>query len=530
MIIQSDFSIFLETNTNTYDEERDFLAKFTQLEKSPEYIHTYSITPISLWNAAASGVKLEYIIEGIEKYSKFKVPENVILFIKEYYSRYGKIKIKNFDKDYFLLEFPPDTRLVLLNIKSLKNLIKDEFENSFIFKKLHRGFIKQLLINNDPPFPVEDLASFDDGDDIKINFKNGWQIRDYQKDAAMTIYSSGHGVVVLPCGAGKTIVGLEVIRLFKKSTLIIVPHHAAITQWKREILEKTDFKIEDIGEYSALNKEIKPITIATYNIISVNQAHFDIFTKKNWGLIIYDEVHIMPAPVFRITAEIQSKRRLGLTATLIREDGREKDVFSLIGPKRYDIPWKDLERRNYIAKGICHECKISFNEDDKKEYIIATKREKVRIAGENKNKIHIVKEIIEKHKNDKILIIGQYLTQLKVIAKEIKAPLLTGSSSQRERDKVYDDFRKGKFSILITSKIANLAIDIPDVSVAIQVSGSFGSRQEEAQRLGRVLRPKDHPAYFYSIVTKDSIEEEFSLKRQLFLAEQGYKYIIEEWD
>lgn len=528
MIIQSDFSIFLETNTSTYEEERDFLAKFTQLEKSPEYIHTYSITPISLWNAAGSGISLEYIIEGIKKYSKFEVPQNVISFIEDYFSRYGKVKIKDFDENFFSLEVK-EYKENILRIKSLKNLIKREFEDKLLFKKIHRGLVKQLLINNDPPFPVEDLARLDDGDDIQIEFKEGWEIRDYQIDSAKAFCASGYGVVVLPCGSGKTIVGLEVIRLLKKSTLIIVPHHAAITQWKKEIIEKTNFNQENIGEYSSLKKEIKPITIATYNIVS-SENHFEIFTKKNWGLILYDEVHIMPAPVFRVTGEIQSKRRLGLTATLIREDGKEKDVFSLIGPKRYDIPWKDLERRNYIAKGICHECKISFSEEEKKEYFNATKREKIRIAGENKNKIYVVKELIEKHKNDKILIIGQYLTQLKTIAKEVKAPVLTGANTQKERDKIYEKFRKSEFSILITSKIANLAIDIPDVSVAIQVSGTFGSRQEEAQRLGRVLRPKDHPAYFYSIVTKESVEEEFSLKRQLFLTEQGYKYIIEEWD
>ncbi len=535
MIIQSDYSIFLETDHSQYEEIRDFLASFAQLEKSPEYMHTYKITLISLWNAAAMGVKIDHILNKMEEYSKFPVPENVKSFLIDYYNRFGKVKIKDYNETHYLLETPKIDKIFFKKQKKFIHLLEKELKEGFLIPKLARGAIKQYLIDLDPPYPVEDIASFKKGNPLEVGFKDNWEIRDYQLESAEIFNKSGYGVVVLPCGAGKTMVGLEAMRLNETSTLILVPHHAALKQWEKEIIDKTNIKKEDIGEYSGNRKEIKPVTIATYQVLTYRNKkdqhpHLKIFLEHNWGLIIYDEVHMLPAPVFKITAEIQTTKRLGLTATLIREDGKEKEVFTLIGPKKFDVPWKELEKREFIAEGICHECKVSFPEKLKIQYFSATKREKPRMAGENPNKSFIVKELLMKHHNEKVLVIGQFITQLKAISSEIDAPFISGSMTNNKREQLYKKFRDGEINVLVVSKVANLAIDIPDASVAIQVSGTFGSRQEEAQRLGRILRPKDHPAYFYSVVTKDSVEEEFSFKRQMFLTEQGYKYIIEDWD
>lgn len=535
MIVQSDLTIFLETQTPTYEEERDFLAIFAQLEKSPEYIHTYRITLLSLWNAAAMRVKLEKILDGLSKYSKFSVPENIKSFIKSYYERYGKVKILDYDENYYLLKVPSIDQLFFKKQKKLIHILQNQVEDGFLIERLNRGTVKQYLIDLDPSYPVEDLAGFKDGNPLPFEFNNTWKIRDYQKEAAKIFSQTGYGAIVLPCGSGKTVVGLEAMRTFKTSTLILVPHHAALKQWEREILDKTDLTADQIGEYSGTRKEIKPVTIATYQVLTYQNKqnaypHLKVFLENNWGLIIYDEVHILPAPVFKITAEIQATRRLGLTATLVREDGKEKEVFSLIGPKRYDIPWKELEKRSFIAEGICHECKISLPDHQKIAYFSGTKREKPRIAGENPNKVIVVKELVQKHQKEKILVIGQYLSQLRILSEELKAPLITGEMGNTKREVLYRQFAEGEINVLVVSKVANLAIDIPNASIAIQVSGTFGSRQEEAQRLGRILRPKDHPAYFYSIVTKDTVEEDFSLNRQMFLTEQGYKYLIEDWD
>lgn len=535
MIVQSDFSIYVETQNENYEKERDFLALFAQLEKSPEYLHTYKITLLSLWNAAAVGTNLDFILDGLEGFSKFPVPANVKSFIKDYYSRYGRLKIKDYDEDFYLLQTPPEEKEFLRKQKKMFHILEKEIPDGFLIRKLNRGTVKQYLIDLDPPYPAEDLASFKEGDALPFSFSESWEARDYQKEAADIFEKTGYGVVVLPCGAGKTIVGLEAMLRKQVSTLVVVPHHAALKQWEKELLEKTTLTKDQIGEYSGASKAIKPVTIATYQILTYQNKegefpHLKLFFGHNWGMIVYDEVHILPAPVFKITAEIQATRRLGLTATLVREDGREKEVFSLIGPKRYDIPWKELEKRAFISEGICHECKISLSRADKLAYFSATKREKPRMAGENENKIFVVKELVNKHQSEKILVIGQYISQLRRLSEELNAPLITGKLSHKKREVLYDKFREGEFTVLVVSKVANLALDIPDASVAIQVSGTFGSRQEEAQRLGRILRPKEHPAYFYSVVTKDTVEEDFSLKRQMFLTEQGYQYQIEDWD
>ena len=535
MIVQSDFSIFLETGDENYEAQRDFLSLFSQLEKSPEYIHTYKITLLSLWNAAAVGISLERILNGLNEFNRYDTPSNVIHFIKDYYQRFGKIKIEDYDDQYYFLRTPVEDKVFLKKQKKLQHIFVKELPEGFLISKLNRGTVKQYLIDLEPPYPVSDIAAFQDGDPLDVNLNQDWNVRDYQKEAAQIFHQTGYGVVVLPCGGGKTIVGLEAMNIEKTSTLILVPHHAALKQWEKEILSKTSLTQDDVSEYSGMNKEIKAVTIATYQILTYQNKegqypHLNLFLKRNWGLIIYDEVHILPAPVFKITAEIQTMKRLGLTATLVREDGKEKEVFSLIGPKRYDIPWKELEKRNYIAQGICHECKISLSKKEQITYYSATKREKPRISGENANKIFVVKELLQKHQREKVLVIGQYISQLKRIANEINAPLVTGKMAQKKREKIYQQLRDGEILVLVVSKVANLAIDLPDVSVAIQVSGTFGSRQEEAQRLGRILRPKDHPAYFYSLVTKDTVEEDYSFKRQIFLTEQGYQYLIEDWD
>lgn len=535
MIVQSDFSIFVETQAPEYEAERDFLSLFAQLEKSPEYMHTYKITLLSLWNAAAVGVPLGKILSGLDEFSRFPVSGNVKSFISEYYSRYGRVKILDYDDTHYLLSTPVEDKIFLRKQRKIHHLFIQEVPEGFLIQKLNRGTVKQYLMDLEPPYPVEDSASFKDGDDLELDFQDNWQLRDYQKEAVQIFNQTGYGAVILPCGAGKTVVGLEALRSNKKSTLILVPHHAALKQWEQEILNKTSLTKDQIGEYSGTRKEIKPVTLATYQVLTYQNKkteypNLKLFLEQNWGLVIYDEVHMLPAPVFKITAEIQTTRRLGLTATLIREDGREKDVFALIGPKRYDVPWKELEKQSYIAEGICHECKISLPKDEKFQYYSATKREKPRMAGENPNKVFVVKELLQKHSREKILIIGQYLSQLRSISSAVDAPLITGQLSHKKREEYYKKFRDGEFDVLVVSKVANLAIDIPDASVAIQVSGTFGSRQEEAQRLGRILRPKDHPAYFYSLVTKDTVEEDFSLKRQMFLTEQGYQYNMEDWD
>lgn len=535
MIIQSDYSIFLETHHPDYEAERDFLSLFAQLEKSPEYIHTYRITLLSLWNAAVMRIPLQNILTGLKSYSKFPVPENVIQYISDYYQRYGRLKIKDYDENFYLLSAPGPDKIFLKKQKKIQHLFEGDVPEGFLIRKLNRGTIKQYLIEMEPPYPIEDVASFQQGEPLAFSAAPGWDVRDYQEEAALISFKTGYGTVVLPCGSGKTIVGIKDMLLSQTSTLILVPHHAALKQWEKELLSKTTLNPDEIGEYSGIKKEIKPVTIATYQILTYkNQQnqhpHLKLFLERNWGLIIYDEVHMLPAPVFKITAEIQTTKRLGLTATLVREDGKEKHVFSLIGPKRYDVPWKELEKRAFIAQGICHECKVSFSDTDKINYFAATKKEKPRLAGENPNKLFVVRELLQKHRHEKVLIIGQFITQLRTLALSINAPFISGTMSHAKREKYYKQFRDGEINHLVVSKVANLALDIPDASVAIQISGTFGSRQEEAQRLGRILRPKDHPAYFYSVVTKDSVDEDFSFKRQMFLTEQGYKYQLEDWD
>lgn len=549
LIIQSDNSLLLETNNPLYEEVRDLLVLFAELIKSPEHIHTYRLTPLSLWNAAAAGVKYEFIKDTLEKYSKYSIPENVIYTVQDYIERYGKIKlVKNNKDDSQLLLISDDAYLIneLAHNKLVKIYLMGQVdEHSLIVKADNRGFIKQALIKIG--FPVEDLAGYSEGEPYPINLRSqtlsnkNFLLREYQTESIDSFYANGsvyggNGIIVLPCGAGKTVVAMGVMAKLKTNTLILVTNITAARQWIEELIDKTDITSDDISEYSGEIKEIKPITIATYQILTYHKSkkdkfiHFPIFNSKNWGLIIYDEVHLLPAPVFRTVANLQAKRRLGLTATLVREDGKEDDVFSLIGPKKYDVPWKVLEKQGWIAKALCTEIRIPLSEKDRIPYSTAGDREKFKLASLNIKKLNIIKKLIKKHQSDNILIIGQYIEQLELLSKELGVPLITGKTKNKDRSVLYNKFKNKEIQILIVSKVANFAVDLPEANVAIQVSGTFGSRQEEAQRLGRVLRPKkeENIAYFYTVVSKGTTEEDFALKRQLFLTEQGYKYTIEK--
>jgi DNA excision repair protein ERCC-3 len=559
LIVQSDRTILLEVDHPLHAEARDAVAQFAELEKSPEHIHTYRLSPLSLWNAAAGGMSAQMIIELLTSYSKYDIPANIIFDIREYISRYGRIKLIR-DGDALLLT-SSDAALIAEIIHHKRTqpfLLRQLDTNTLQVNAARRGHIKQALIHIG--FPAEDLAGYTDGSPLPMKLRpvtaegKAFEPRAYQYGASATFYaggapSGGSGVVVLPCGAGKTIVGLVTMADIQRATLILSPNTIAVRQWIQEIIDKTDVPPEMIGEYTGDRKEICPITVSTYQILTYRRPntrgqtnkevleageedfpHFSLFSSFDWGLIIYDEVHLLPAPVFRITAEIQARRRLGLTATLIREDGREADVFSLIGPKKYDVPWRELERQGWIATAECHEIRVGMTEDEQLNYAVADEREKYRIAAESPEKSNVVHFLAERHRDDQVLIIGQYIDQLKVLAEELEAPLLMGRTSNKQREKLYEQFRRGEIKRMVVSKVANFAIDLPDANVAIQVSGTFGSRQEEAQRLGRILRPKQDGglAYFYSIVTRDTRDQEFSANRQLFLTEQGYRYVIED--
>jgi DNA excision repair protein ERCC-3 len=544
LIVQSDLTVLVEVNALKYEEARDELARFAELEKSPEHIHTYRITPLSLWNAAAAGLSAPEIEEALKSYSKYDIPQNVSVEINEIIGRYGRLELKKDGPELILATDEPHLLVEVIRNKIVVPFLKDQIDDvSIQIDPLYRGHLKQALTKIG--FPVRDLAGYLPGAPLELGTRDftlaekQFSFRDYQKEAASIFYAGGgveggSGTIVLPCGAGKTIVGIGILNQYQCQTLILTTNITASRQWKQELLDKTTLREDQIGEYSGEKKEIRPITVATYQILTYRKKkggkfpHFEIFNQGNWGLIIYDEVHLLPAPVFRFTAEIQARRRLGLTATLVREDGLETDVFSLIGPKRYDVPWRELESKGWIATAECLEVRIPLPDELRMEYAVAGGRMKFRISSENPDKIGIVKELCEKHKDDQILVIGQYLNQLEALAKELGVPVIQGKTPNEERDELYSKFRTGTLGMLIVSKVANFAVDLPDANVAIQVSGTFGSRQEEAQRLGRILRPKtgENLAHFYTLVTKDTREQEFARNRQMFLTEQGYRYAI----
>jgi len=538
LIVQSDMSLLLETNNETYESARDELAMFAEMEKSPEYIHTYRITPISLWNAASAGIKSADIVASLEKFSKYPLPETVVTRIKQISNRYGKVRVIKEQNDLFL---ETEDKFIMAQLCAEKSVSKffigEPRGNKVQIDVKFRGHIKQALMNIH--FPPEDLAGYATGEALEFDLRSDVFLpRDYQLSAVKAFQAGGkggHGVLVLPCGSGKTIIGIMAMANLKTETLILTTSITALRQWIDELTQKTDINPDLIGEYSGEKKEIKPVTVSTYQIISAKdreqeQKHFRLFSERNWGFIIYDEVHTLPAPVFRITAELQAKRRLGLTATLVREDGHETDVFALIGPKRHEMAWKVLEGQGWIAKAQCYEMRIPMPDWLKMTYAVASKRDKFRIAAENPNKMAVVRKLLARHADAHILLIGVYLDQLEEMARELNAPLITGKIKNRDREELYSRFKDGDIRLLVVSKVANFAIDLPDANVAIEVSGSFGSRQEEAQRLGRVLRPKkgENKAYFYTIVSLQTREEEFSMHRQLFLTEQGYPYKISD--
>ncbi len=548
LIVQGDGKVLLETKHKKYEEVRDFLSRFAEIETSPEHLHTYRIHPLSLWNAASSGLKRDEIVEGLRGFSKFDVPPDVLARVSETMDRYGLVKLVEHPTDPKLLRLEFATAYiakVVGNLKSVHDLLLPDGSRYFAVSGGHRGVFKQRMLNDG--WPVEDLAGFLPGDPLpfelrKTLLQNGlpFIVRDYQTTSAERWFqegkpSGGHGVIVLPCGAGKTIVAIQAMQKVQQHTLILATNGAAVQQWVREILDKTTLTREDVGAYTGETKEIRPVTVTTYQMLtwraSKDQefAHLHLFRDRNWGMLVYDEVHLLPAPVFGATADVQARRRLGLTATLVREDGREGDVFSLVGPRRYDMAWQTLEERGFIAEARCFEVRVDFpNAAARKKYDEASELNKTQVATANPAKLPVLDGLLKKHANDNVLVIGTYLEQLILIAKRYNAALITGKTPAREREVLFQRFREGRLKLLIVSKVANFSIDLPDANVAIQISGSYGSRQEEAQRLGRVLRPKKDGAWFYSIVTRETKEQEFAMKRQLFLTEQGYRYYIQE--
>jgi len=546
LIVQSDRTVLLEVDHPLYEDARDAIARFAELEKSPEHIHTYRISQLSLWNAASAGMDADAIMGSLEQFSKYDIPQNIRREIVEFIGRYGKVRLVK--RDGMLVLESEDAALIaeISRLQTVKPFLTGPLDtHSLQIGDRFRGHIKQALIKRG--FPVEDLAGYVEGVRLPIRLREKsvgsrpFGLRDYQTGAVDSFHiggseRGGSGVIVLPCGAGKTVVAMGAMAILQCQCLILTANTVALRQWRDELLDKTSLTPDDIGEYSGEEKNIRPVTLATYQILTYRKSkddefeHFGLFDQAGWGLIIYDEVHLLPAPVFRFTAEIQARRRLGLTATLVREDGREDDVFSLIGPKRYDMPWKLLERKGWIAEASCREIRVDLPEEDRMPYALADRRDKFRIASENPRKMNMIRSLLQRHTTDRVLIIGQYIQQLKIISKTFDIPLITGSTPLLERIALYARFRSGELKRLVVSKVANFAIDLPDANVAIQVSGTFGSRQEEAQRLGRILRPKANgsTANFYSVITRNSLDQDYAVNRQLFLTEQGYEYTIHD--
>jgi DNA excision repair protein ERCC-3 len=551
LIVQGDRTILLEVDNPLHAVARDAIAPFAELEKSPEHIHTYRLTPLSLWNAAAAGMSADLMVAALEKYSKFPVPSNVPPDLCEMVSRYGRVVLRRVDGQLRLITHDRPLLEELARQRGVRDYLGERLdETSFAIDNAHRGVLKQALIS--VGYPAEDLAGYTAGAALPLALSPTMQsglpfvVRDYQQGAVDAFYAGGDvrggsGVIVLPCGAGKTVVGLAAMAALRTETLILTTSTTAVEQWRREILDKTDLDPALIGTYTGDSKTMAPVTLATYQIVTYRPQkdgefpHFHLFDERDWGLIIYDEVHLLPAPVFRITADIQARRRLGLTATLVREDHREEDVFSLIGPKKYDVPWRVLESKGWIAEAQCHEVRLGLPAPLRMEYALAEWRDKFRLASENPVKEELLAILLDRYQgpDDRVLVIGQYLKQLRRIAERFDMPLITGQTPNDLRQELYDKFRDGELRRLVLSKVGNFAIDLPDANVMIQVSGTFGSRQEEAQRLGRILRPKNGelPACFYTLVSRDTREMDFAHHRQLFLTEQGYNYeILDESD
>jgi DNA excision repair protein ERCC-3 len=537
LIVQSDKTLLLEVDHEQSAECRHAIAPFAELERSPEHVHTYRITPLGLWNARAAGHDAEQVVDTLLQYSRYAVPHALLVDIAETMARYGRLTLLAHPVHGLVLE--STDRAVLeevLRAKKVQPLVGARIDDDTVaVHPSERGALKQVLLKIG--WPAEDLAGYVDGEAHPIELRqDGWELRPYQLEAAEGFVHGGSGVVVLPCGAGKTIVGAAAMAMTGATTLILVTNTVAARQWRDELLRRTTLTEEEIGEYSGARKEIRPVTIATYQVLTTRRkgvySHLELFDERDWGLILYDEVHLLPAPIFRFTADIQSRRRLGLTATLVREDGREGDVFSLIGPKRYDAPWKDIEAQGYIAPADCVEVRVTLPEGERLAYAMAEPEERYRLAATTDAKYRVAEALVKQHEGEQVLVIGQYLDQLAELGEHLGAPVITGEMKVSERQELFDAFRSGHVNVLVVSKVANFSVDLPEATIAIQVSGSFGSRQEEAQRLGRVLRPKadGRTAHFYTVVSRDTVDQEFAAHRQRFLAEQGYAYRIVDAD
>ncbi|QOK23219.1 DEAD/DEAH box helicase [Janibacter indicus] len=536
LIVQSDKTLLLEVDHERAADARRAIAPFAELERAPEHIHTYRVTPLGLWNARAAGHDAEQVVDALITHSRYPVPQALLVDVAETMDRYGRLVL---EKDGEQLVLRATDRAVLTEVmrhKKITPLLGAQLSpDEVVVHPSERGTLKQELLK--VGWPADDRAGYVDGEAHPIDLtEDGWTLRPYQQQAVDGFWDGGSGVVVLPCGAGKTLVGAGAMAAASATTLILVTNTVSARQWKQELLERTSLTEDEIGEYSGARKEIRPVTIATYQVLTLKRKgvypHLDLLDARDWGLIVYDEVHLLPAPIFRMTADLQARRRLGLTATLVREDGREADVFSLIGPKRFDAPWKDIEAQGYIAPADCVEVRVTLSDSERMAYATAEPDDRYRLASCSPVKLPVVRSLVEQHRGEPTLVIGQYLDQLHELAEQLDADLITGETSVKERQQLFADFREGRSSLLVVSKVANFSVDLPEASVAIQVSGTFGSRQEEAQRLGRVLRPKGdgRTAHFYTVVTRDTVDAEFAAHRQRFLAEQGYAYRIVDAD
>jgi DNA excision repair protein ERCC-3 len=537
LIVQSDKTLLLEVDHPDAQACRMAIAPFAELERSPEHVHTYRLTPLGLWNARAAGHDAESVVDSLIKFSRYPVPHALLVDVADTMDRYGRLQLIN-DPSHGLVLRGLD-KIVLIEVaksKKLAGMLGARLDDETIaVHASERGRLKQALLKLG--WPAEDLAGYVDGEAHEIALaEDGWTLRSYQQEAVDGFWAGGSGVVVLPCGAGKTLVGAAAMATAKATTLILVTNTVAGRQWKRELVARTSLTEDEIGEYSGERKEIRPVTIATYQVLTSRRGgaftHLDLFGARDWGLVIYDEVHLLPAPIFRFTADLQARRRLGLTATLVREDGREGDVFSLIGPKRYDAPWKDIEAQGWIAPAQCTEVRVTLTDAERMTYAVTEAEERYRVAATARTKLPVVRALVEKHPDEQVLVIGAYIDQLHQLGEYLDAPVLQGSTTNKERERLFDAFRTGELRTLVISKVGNFSIDLPEAAVAIQVSGTFGSRQEEAQRLGRVLRPKadGRQAHFYTVVSRDTIDTEYAAHRQRFLAEQGYAYTIVDAD
>jgi DNA excision repair protein ERCC-3 len=538
LIVQSDKTLLLEVDHPQSGEARAAIAPFAELERSPEHVHTYRLTPLGLWNARAAGHDAEQVVDALVRFSRYPVPHGLLVDVADTMDRYGRLQLaKHPTHGLVLVSLDRAVLEEILRQKKIAPMLGERVDDDTVLvHPSERGRLKQALLK--VGWPADDLAGYVDGEAHAIALdEQNWHLRDYQQQAADMFWEGGSGVVVLPCGAGKTLVGAAAMARAQATTLILVTNTVAGRQWRRELLARTSLTEDEIGEYSGEKKEIRPVTIATYQVMTTRRKgeyrHLELFDSRDWGLIIYDEVHLLPAPIFRLTADLQSRRRLGLTATLIREDGREGDVFSLIGPKRYDAPWKDIENQGWIAPADCTEVRVTLTDNERMTYATAEAEDRYKLAATARTKLPVIKTIVDKHPNDQVLVIGAYLDQLDDVSAELDgAPIIQGSTTTRERERLYDEFRRGESRVLVVSKVANFSIDLPEAAVAVQISGTFGSRQEEAQRLGRVLRPKadGRQAHFYTVVARDTLDAEYAAHRQRFLAEQGYAYTIVDAD